>query len=455
MIARSAFSGRVLGPPFFAPGLNQRQHPRWLPVLAVVILTSVCAAQSSSTGLQALLLANEAAAAIEAKDHTVAVAKLEEASALRPDMPRILESLAIAQAAADRPDDAVATLQRLAELGVGAVIEKTEEFAALRPRRDFQAVVKKLASNLHPKGAGEVAFTLRDVTGLIEGLAWREKTGDFFFADVHARAVWRRQKDGALKRFTPDGDELLGVFALVVDEARGALWVATSAVPEMRGYSPDQEGHAALAEIDLETGAVRQAIRLDSRSGEQHVLSDLALVEDGSILLTDSRSPSLWRYRAGAAGLERFVDSAEFQSLQGIAVMGGVALVSDQTNGLLVVDLARRAVRRLEPPENTTLVGLDGLAVASDGMLVAVQNGLRPNRILRIEVDPLAATIGGVHVLDSGHLAMTAPSSGCVATGGDFFFIGNPGWNRFLATDVRPTAPRQVPVFRSKLTGKK
>ena len=148
-------------------------------------------------------------------------------------------------------------------------MEKSDDFAALRERKEFQAVVKKLAANLYPKGKGEIAFSLRDVTGLIEGLAWREKTGEFFFGDVNGRAVWQRNADGTLKRFSAQSDEILGVFGLAVDENAGALWAATSAVAAMRGFSPEQDGTAALVEFDLKTGAVRQAIPVVRKSGDQ------------------------------------------------------------------------------------------------------------------------------------------------------------------------------------------
>ena len=242
-------------------------------------------------------LAREATAAAEAKDPVTFLAKMEAAAALRPDFPRILVNLAAAQLAAEKPEDAIATLERLAALGTSSPVEKSEDFAALRPRKEFQAVVKKLAANLYPKGEGEVAFSLRSVTGLIEGIAWREKTGRFYFGDVNQRTVWLRDKEGALQRFTPEGDELLGVFGLAVDEANGALWAATSAVPAMRGFTPDQDGTAALAEIDLETGAVRRTIPVVRRSGDQysHVLGDLALAPDGAVLVTDSGGPILWR----------------------------------------------------------------------------------------------------------------------------------------------------------------
>ncbi len=433
---------------------------RFAAVLAVILMlpAGVIAAENSSA-TQAMQLAREGAAAAELKDTATYLAKMEAAAALRPDFPRILVNLAAAQLASERPDESIATLERLAALGVSSPVEKSEDFVALRARREFQAVVKKLAANLHPKGAGEVAFSLREVTGLIEGIAWREKNGQFFFGDVNGRAVWVRQaKDGTLRRFTPEGDELLGVFGLVVDEAAGALWAATSAVPAMRGFTPDQDGTAALAEIDLETGAVRRTIPVVRRVGDQqsHVLGDLALAADGSVFVPDSGGPVLWRLPPGGSALESFVESGEFLSLQGIGLLpAGVALLSDHANGLLRVDLVSHEVRRLEAPTNTTLIGLDGMTLAGDGSVIAVQNGLRPNRVLRIEVDAAGETILAVTVLESGHITMAAPSLGCIATGGDFFCVGNAGWTRFEDTGGQPSAPRVVPIFRTVLPGKK
>lgn len=416
------------------------------------------AAAETSAVAEAIRLAREATAAADAKDFDTYLAKMEQAVALRPDYPRMLVNLAAAQAAVGRPEDAIATLERLAKLGLSSPVEKSEEFASLRSRSDFQEIVKKLAANDYAKGEGEVTFTLQDVTGLMEGIAWREKTGQFYFGDVNGRAVWVRSADGALKRLTPEGDELLGVFGLAIDEANGAIWAATSAVAAMRGFTPDLDGTAALAEIDLASGAVRRTIPVVRREGDQqsHVLGDLALATDGSVFVTDSGGPVLWRLPPGGTALEPFVESVEFLSLQGIVILpGDVAVLSDHANGLLRVDLAGRGVQRLESPPNTTLIGLDGLALAGEGRVLAIQNGLRPNRVLRIDLEGAADSVSAVTVLEAGHLTMAAPSLGCIGPGGDFYFIGNAGWTRFENTDGAPSSPRSVPIFRTKLPKKK
>lgn len=422
----------------------------------VVALGSSAFASEPASAARAIALAREAAAASTAGDAPGYLAKMEQAVALRPDFPRMLVNLAAAQLANDRADDAVATLDRLAALGLSSPVEKSADFAAIRERADFKAVVKKLLANAKPSGEGYTAFSLREVTGLIEGIAWRAKTNEYYFGDVNGRAVWVRKKDGTLRRLTPEGDELLGVFGIAIDETGGTLWAATSAVSAMRGFTPLQDGTAALAEIDLESGAVRRTIPVVRRPGDQqsHVLGDLVLAPDGSIYLPDSGGPTIWRLPTGGAALESFIESEEFMSLQGIALVGdGAALaVSDHANGLLRVDLATRQVRRFESPPNTTLLGLDGLTPTPTGELFAIQNGVRPPRVLRLKFEDGAESVAAVTVVESGHLTMVAPSLGCIAEDGDFYFIGNAGWTRFENTDGAPTAPRAVPVFRTKNT---
>lgn len=408
------------------------------------------AAPAEPAVVQAMLLAREADRAAEAKDLPAWLEKCAAAVALRPDIPRFLVALAGAQAANDRPEEAIATLARLAALGLHAAIEPAAEFATLRDRPEFTAAVRKLAANLRPSGPGEIAFSLRDMTGLIEGIAWRAKTGEFFFGDVHGRTVWVRSRDDKVRRFTDADDAILGVFGLAVDEANGALWAATSAVSAMEGYSPGFAGMAGVAEFDLASGALRRVV-LAPKETSPHLIGDLALAPDGSIYLPDSGAPILWRLAPGADTLERFVETEEFISLQGAVITrdGGALVVADRINGLLRIDLRTRSVQLLPPPPDTTLIGLDGLTLAPNGDLLALQNTTTPKRVLRLGLEADASAVTRVDVLDSGHLNLAAPSLGCVATDGDFFFIANPGWNRFEGGGG-PSAPRPVAIFRTK-----
>jgi hypothetical protein len=71
--------------------------------------------------------------------------------------------------------------------------------------------------------------------------------------------------------------------------------------------------------------------------------------------------------------------------------------------------------------------------------------------VLRLALDASGEAVAAVTVLESAHLNMPSPSLGCIATGGDLFFIGNAGWSRFEGEEIKPTAPRPVPIFRTKI----
>lgn len=423
-------------------------------VALAAIIGGAAAGLAQSSATDALALAAEAAqAAAGAKDLPVYLEKMEAAVALRPDFPQLLVNLAAAQVANERLDEAIATLERLAKFGMASAVDKAEEFAPLRGRKDFDAIVRRFATNAHPQGRGEIAFALRDVTGLIEGIAWREKTREFYFGDVNGRAVWRRNKDNTLRRFTPAGDDLLGVFGLAVDEGRGSLWAATSAVTAMRGYTPEQDGAAALVEIDLESGAIRRSVALTGGGPPPHLLGDVALGADGAVFVSDTLGGAIWRLSNDGAALERVAQGGELLAPQGLIVASDsvVVIVADRVNGLVRVDVAGGAMRRLEPPADWTLIGIDGLARAPNGDLLAIQSSTAPKRVLRITLDAGAESVTSATVLESGHLTMAGPSLGCVAQDGDFYFVGNAGWPRFELTEGQPTPPRPVPIFRTKL----
>lgn len=239
-----------------------------------------------------------------------------------------------------------------------------------------------------------LAFTLPDQTGIVEGIAYRASSGDYFFGDVHHRCVWRRDRAGALTRFSPPGDALYGVFNLVLDEAHGLLWAATSMLPETAGFTPADEGRAALVALDLATGRVVRTHPLPADQ-RNHVLGDLLLAPDGAVYLTDSLAPIVWRLAPGAAALEIFVESPLLRSPQGIAfVVGGKKiLVGDYSRGLFTLDPATRELRPLALPADTpALRGLDGLLVR-DREILAVYNGREPCRVLRLTLSPDASTV--------------------------------------------------------------
>lgn len=299
---------------------------------------------------------------------------------------------------------------------------------------------------LAPPTGTSLLFTLPAQPGIVEGIAHRTATGEYFLSDVHQRSVWRRAADGALTRFTPADDRLFGVFGIAVDERRQRLWAATSMLAVLAQPGSPDAGAAALVALDLDSGALLGVYPVPDRQAE-HTLGDLVLAAGGSLYATDSSSPTVWRLAPGAESLEPFLTSPEFRSLQGIAVLdAGHLVISDYASGLFVVNLVAKTHHRLRAPADTSLRGIDGIA-ARDRALVAVYNATEPNRVLRLQLSADLASITRAETLYSA-----SPGFGdltLVTLVGDRpVIIAQSGWASLDSQKPPAPAPHDVHVLQ-------
>ncbi|HLP25959.1 MAG TPA: hypothetical protein VK477_09795, partial [Acidobacteriota bacterium] len=245
--------------------------------------------------------------------------------------------------------------------------------------------------------------------------------------------------------FSSACDGLLGVFSLALDEKHGRLWAGVSALPEMKNFAADDEGRAFFAEYDLATGALVRAIPLPASGSGAHVLGSLVLADDGSVFATDSGAPVIWRIAPGATQAEAWLQSDEFLSLQGLAFSadGRALYVADYANGIWRIDVATKTPRLLRAPAHTTLFGIDDLRCTGRS-LVAVQNGIAPLRVLRIDLDE-AGDARAATVLTAGQPRLDDLAGGWLHDG-RYYVVGNAGWSLFESPSATP-APRDVALF--------
>ncbi|MBL9215153.1 MAG: tetratricopeptide repeat protein [Opitutaceae bacterium] len=395
-------------------------------------------------------LLQEAAAAAKAGDPSTMIAKLEAVRALRPDYPRVLLGLARAYAAAGKGDEAVACLRELADMGLVMNVGPDDAFAALRARPDFAAVERAFTANAGASttSGDETAWAITDMDGIIEAVATHPATRETFFSDVRNRCIWVRDVSGptaAMRRFSADSDGLLGVFALKFDATGQTLWAASAAVPEMQGYAAADQGRALLAEYDLASRRLRRTWAVPA-DGRPHVLGDFAFGPDGAIYATDSAAPVVWRLGPGGTRLEPWLESDDFVSLQGVAAApdGRSLFLADYANGLWQVALDSGRHRLLRPPAHATFFGIDGLYAVPAG-LIAVQNGVHPQRVLQITLDSTGQPTAAA-VLRVGHPAMTDAALGEVVNG-SFQLVANSGWS--LAEGA--LTPRMITLLSTRL----
>lgn len=390
----------------------------------------------------------EATVAYQRKNYAAARAATLAALELRPDSPRYLHNLAALSALTGDPAQAIDYLRRIAALGVATNAERDPDLAILQGTPQFARVLHEFAANRGAQGEVEVVAELHGRTGILEGIAYRERTGDLFLGDVHHRCIWRRDRDGRIARFTAEDDELFGIFGLVVDEPRNALWAAMSAVPEMSGYTDEMKGRAALAEFDLTTSELRRVIAVPV-DGREHGLGDLIIAPDGTIYLTDYKAPVIWQLAFGAEELQKVADSPLFSSLQGLVIEQKTLLVADYDNGFFTVEVGTGNITALAPPRNATLVGIDGIATVAGGV-VAIQTGVDPQRVIRVSFTPALDAALGVTVLAAG-LANLTDLGLVTLVNGRPTFIAGAGWDGLDGVRIRQPPAHTVRIFQVTL----
>jgi hypothetical protein len=412
----------------------------------------------------------EAGDAARAGDNDSVLAKLEEMAVLRPDYPRAYLNIAMYRAQAGESEAAMASLRRLLEMGVRVNVDGNAAFDSIRELPAFQEIAPRLQSGPDPVGgASAKSFSIEGVTGIIESCLRDSRSGAWFFGDVRNRCIWKSGPDGgALEKFTSDEDALDGVFKISLSTDGKTLWASTAAVGMMTGENPGDGARAALVAIDFETGRVLERYPTP-HDGRKHLIGDFIISHDSSIFATDSMSPMIWRLAPGGDALEPWLEHDDFVNLQGLTSShdDSATFVADYTNGIWQIDLATKSVSLLTAPANATFFGIDGLYAVPGGLL-AVQNGVNPQRVLRIEPHSCRVAACGdqarssqattlhdhassdTRIVACGLPAMTDLALGQVS-GDSFHFVANSGWALFDPAPEKEPEPRSVTIMSVKV----
>lgn len=371
-------------------------------------------------------IAARAAAAEKDGKFAEAADLLREALKHRPNHPGLTYRLAAASAKASRADDAIKALADYAAMGLILNLDNPN-FAAVANDPRLAAIRAQVAENAKPKGSAAVAATIAEPQLIGEGLAFDEATGRFFVGSVHKRKIIAVANGAASDFVSSARYGLFGVFGLRISD--GSLWAASSALPQVDGLAAGEKG-AGLFEFDLATAALKRKA-LVATDGKEHVIGDLVIAPSGDVYASDSVAPVIYRLRPGQSTLEEAARSDTFHSLQGLALSADSKklAVADYSSGIHIVDLASGKPALLATPAHTTLLGLD--AVLRHGRdLIAVQNGINPQRIVRLRMNPTWSMIEGLDVIAANLPDMDEPTLAVIA-GGDLLVIGNGQWSAF------------------------
>lgn len=304
------------------------------------------------------------------------------------------------------------------------------DFERIKTTPEFKSIEGQMAALKAPVGSSATAFTLPEKDLIPEGIAHDAASGAFFVSSVHRRKIVRFAS-GKVTDLVKEGQHgMYAVLGIALDEPRRSLYACSAAVPEMKGYRDEDRGKAGLFELDAQTGKLRRKVLLDG-AVEKHNLNDLVIDAKGEVLVSDPAASTIHSLAPGATALTVFLAPGPLASPQGLALSQDekALYVADYSRGIARVDRATREVTYLTAPPDATLTGIDGLRMYS-GALIAIQNGVRPHRVMRLTLTADGAAVQSATVLEMNNPHFNEPTLGVVA-GKDFVYIANSQWGSF------------------------
>jgi hypothetical protein len=237
----------------------------------------------------------------------------------------------------------------------------------------------------------------------------------------------------------PGLTEILGVRA---DPNDGTIWAAGNGDTE-----------SAVWHFDASTGKLIRKYALARETG-RHILNDLVVGGRGDVFVTDTRAGAIYRIARGADRMERFNPALRIPEANGIAISDDdrYLYVAGFGDGITVVDVKPGTFRAIAHPADLCLASIDGLYFYR-GSLIAIQNGVMANRVIRAYLTPALDAIAGFEILERRNPLFEGITTGAVADGA-FYFMANTQIDKVGAGRIAGSARLEpVRILRIDLKG--
>ncbi len=230
--------------------------------------------------------------------------------------------------------------------------------------------------------------------------------GGAYVGSITSGRIVKLDADGRAVEFFPGHPEVFASTALRLDAARGVLWGTSPDFTRVIDRSITDVRPNRIFAIDVTSGR----LLFSQPVPNEGFGNDLILLSDGSVLMTDSRAPCIWRVSLPEGAIEEWARHPDLAGsplgLAGIAMLDGrTAIVGGFSSG----DLWRvrqsgdgnTEVTRIALPRG--VANPDGLWLMSEKELLLIEGNLGEGngRLLRLRGDLAAAKVDTIEVIAS------------------------------------------------------
>jgi hypothetical protein len=257
-----------------------------------------------------------------------------------------------------------------------------------------------------------------------EAIAWDDSRGRFVVGTIDTGVVFAVAPDGKAKELLRASKKngIQAITGLAVDADRNRLWLGSAGVPAFTDLDKADQGHAALLEFDLKKLKLLNRFDLPS-DALPHVPGRITVTPQGDVYFIDRALPMVFRKLAGEESVEPFLANADMTGFRDMAVSdsGDHLYIADAALGIMVVDIKAKTSSMLGVPETLNVGGISGL-MYSEGSLLMLQNGITPQRLMRLTLAPTGLDVATVTPLAIALAEFDSPAFGVVNNGAIYYF---------------------------------
>lgn len=351
-----------------------------------------------------------------------ALGYMEEALEHRPNNPLLMGYVAYLAARTGKTGRAIEVANAYARLGLTPGPEVRSTLKAALPPEDSFGIIVAFENAAKARGNATTKFMLPTEIKLVEGIAFGPD-GTLFVGAVASPGIWRMDAAGPVQILDGTALGLGSIFGMTFHG--GHLYATHAHIPQTPGYE-EGKGDTGIVKLDAATGAVVQRWTLPpTEDGQQ--LADITATASGEIFATDALGKAV--YRITGDTLFPLFKHPGFMNPQGIAELGDHLIMADYGRGLWLLDRESGTATLLGVPHDVSLHGIDGLTT-DGGRLLAIQNGVRPHRVLSLTLKEDASAVAEVGVLAKALRDWDEPTLGVMGPDG-FYFVASSQWPKY------------------------
>lgn len=191
----------------------------------------------------------------------------------------------------------------------------------------------------------------------------------------------------------PGAFDTRATFGVLPDEKAGVLWVCSNDLSIFGIEGPSKVKGSYLKSFDLKTGEGKASYKLPA---ERTICNDMTVAADGSVYVTNTLTPHIYRLSPGAKELELWATDPAFDGGPQGAGLDGIAFGKDgnlYVNTFSKGELFRVDVKDGKAGKVTQLkasqkvVNADGLRLTQDGSFLMADGQNGAGSVVRVTVE--------------------------------------------------------------------